>query len=95
MRACRDPEGAELDQIVNACPLEGKKVLEIGCGHGQLTYQYAQTAQKTCAIDPDLSELKDAFQSNQSTNAYFIQAKAEQLPFPSLLFDVVILASSL
>jgi ubiquinone/menaquinone biosynthesis C-methylase UbiE len=95
MRASRDPEGAELDQIVNACPLEGKKVLEIGCGHGQLTFQYAQTAQRTIGIDPALSELKDAFHSNQTTIAYFIQAKAEQLPFQSMAFDVVILASSL
>lgn len=37
----RDPDGGEGRHMNNACELSGKIVLEIGCGEGKLTQQYA------------------------------------------------------
>lgn len=95
MRANRDPEGAELRYIIANCQLLGKNVLEIGCGHGQLTFQYAGSPQHSIGIDPDLDELRDADRENRNSNTFFVQAKAEHMPFSSQAFEVVIFASSL
>jgi len=41
MRYIHDPEGVEVSHLISACQPRGKKILEIGCGHGTLTFQYA------------------------------------------------------
>jgi ubiquinone/menaquinone biosynthesis C-methylase UbiE len=65
MKAIRDPEGAELRHLEAACPLDGKDVLEIGCGAGWLTWQYAALPRHVVGIDPDADSLAQArVQSN-------------------------------
>ena len=48
-----DPEGAETSLVINyASPLTERRVLEIGCGDGRLTWRYASLAGSVVAIDP-------------------------------------------
>ncbi len=56
-----DPEDRELAAFFDfAGKLTGKRVLEIGCGDGRLTWQYAaQTAQVT-GIDPNAEKINRA-----------------------------------
>jgi ubiquinone/menaquinone biosynthesis C-methylase UbiE len=97
MKPITDPEGVEVSHIISACQPPGKKILEIGCGHGNLTFQYAGLPRYIFGIDPEKSELllaKDnAFVSEK--NISFILAKGEALPFPWQFFDIAIFASSL
>jgi ubiquinone/menaquinone biosynthesis C-methylase UbiE len=95
MRPLRDPEGIELSHLVNAIQIDGKNILEIGCGDGKFTFQYSGIARKVFGIDPEISELKIAKRNQRSLNTYFIQSKAESLPLPTQNFDIVIFASSL
>jgi len=97
MKAMRDPEGAELNHLINACELSGKTVLEIGCGEGKLTRQYARMPRKVVGIDPKITDLRTAKNdiSGLSLHSHVIQAIGEKLPFPSHSFDIVIFASSL
>lgn len=93
----RDPENNELKHLVAACRLSGKSVLEIGCGNGILTRQYAQLPRRVIGIDPNLDELKNATLALPASNSnmFFIQGMGEAIPFPSKTFNLVIFASSL
>jgi ubiquinone/menaquinone biosynthesis C-methylase UbiE len=93
----RDPENNELKHLVAACRLSGKSVLEIGCGNGILTRQYAQLTRRVIGIDPNSDELKKATLALPASNlkTFFIRGMAEAIPFPSKTFNLVIFASSL
>jgi ubiquinone/menaquinone biosynthesis C-methylase UbiE len=97
MRPVTDPEGVEVSYLISACQPTGKKVLEIGCGRGNLTFQYAGLPHTIMAIDPEKSELLLAKDNKLSSemNVSFINAMGETLPFPAQFFDIVLFASSL
>ncbi len=96
-RYSRDPESAQLKHLMAACQLSGKSVLEIGCGNGVLTWQYAHIPKGVIGIDPKAAELLEASRARPASRSEtcFIQAMGEALPFPSQAFDLVIFASSL
>jgi ubiquinone/menaquinone biosynthesis C-methylase UbiE len=93
----RDPENNELKHLLAACQLPGKFVLEIGCGNGVLTRQYAHFPRRVIGIDPKSAELHQAATAASATKskAFFIRGIGEAIPFPPRTFDVVIFASSL
>ena len=97
MTRVHDPEGVEVSQLTSACQPSGKKILEIGCGHGSLTFQYAGLPRLIIAIDPIESELLLAKENKITTekNISFIRAMGEGLPFPAHCFDIAVFASSL
>ena len=47
-----DPEGNETGALFDLVDLEGREVLEIGCGDGRLTWRYADRAAHVTAIEP-------------------------------------------
>jgi ubiquinone/menaquinone biosynthesis C-methylase UbiE len=95
MKAIGDPEGAEVRHLINACELSGKTVLEVGCGEGKLTRQYAEFPSRLIGLDPDRSDLLVASGNKGSTNSLLLQSIGEKMPFPYSAFGVVIFASSL
>ena len=95
MKPIRDPEQAELNNLIAACPLEHRTVLEIGCGDGTFTRQYVRMTGKVVGIDPSSIDLIDAKKKTRSSRVSFVQGEAEGLPFPSESFDIVLFASSL
>ena len=96
MNAQRDPESAEFEHLAVACHLPGARILEIGCGQGQLTWQYAGLPRQVIGIDPSSSALHEArsTQPARLSNVFLTQARAESLPFPSHAFDIFLFASS-
>jgi len=95
MKPVRDPEGAQLSHLLRACPLPGARVLEIGCGNGFLTRQYAALPARVAGIDPNADDLREAArQAAQPGKVFFSRARAEALPFPAATFEVVLFASS-
>ena len=53
-----DPERNEPAALFDyAESLAGKRVLEIGCGDGRLTWLYADQAARVVALDPDSDEI--------------------------------------
>ena len=72
-------------------PLEGRRVLELGCGAAQWTF--ALRARGICAVGVDLSEqqlthARDDGRARQ-VQAPLVQGDAVQLPFADGAFDVV------
>jgi ubiquinone/menaquinone biosynthesis C-methylase UbiE len=97
MKALRDPERVEFNHLITACHLPGKNILEIGCGKGTLTWQYAGLAWNVVGIDPAAADILQAKTDAPASpsNTSFVRAKGEALPFPPGSFDVVLFASSL
>ncbi len=95
MKPVRDPEGAELKHLVAACELAGKLVLEIGCGDGAFTRQYARMADSVVGIDPLAAEVKLAKKKTRRTSVQLLVGRGEGLPISAHIFDIAIFACSL
>lgn len=72
--------------------VSGKRVLEVGCGEGELTANLQERGALVTAVDPSWSMLKAARDrlGNSGRPLGLVQAKGEQLPFASSSFDVVL-----
>ncbi len=89
-----DPENIELTTLLKFTgSLSGKRVLEVGCGDGRLTWQYASLAREVVGIDPDQEQIAAANQ-NRPSHVHFLAADIIDFHDP-LPFDVAILSWSL
>jgi ubiquinone/menaquinone biosynthesis C-methylase UbiE len=52
-----DPEGLETEALAHLAPVDGLRVLELGCGDGRLTFRYADPAASVLAVDPDAERI--------------------------------------
>src|ERR1051325_1126336 len=94
----KDPEGNERHTLYKYVDFTGQRVLEIGCGEGRLTWQYAKRARRTIGVDLDHDSLRVALfdkPSNLKDKAHFACANTQNLPFSKETFDIAILAWSL
>jgi ubiquinone/menaquinone biosynthesis C-methylase UbiE len=92
-----DTERNETKYLHKFADFAHKRVLEIGCGEGRLTWQYAKETRSTIAIDLDADALRVATvdrPSDLESKVSFSMAKSEKLPFSKETFDMAILAWS-
>jgi ubiquinone/menaquinone biosynthesis C-methylase UbiE len=94
----RDSDHNETKFLHKFVDLKEKRVLEIGCGEGRLTWQYANETRLTLAVDLDRDSLRVARvdrPSDLANKVYFACADSIHLPFAKEKFDIAILAWSL
>ncbi len=94
----KDPERTETKYLHQFADFSGKHVLEIGCGDGRLTWQYAESASRVAAIDLDADSLRYALvdrPSDLDDKVLFSRADSIHIPFAKEKFDIAILAWSL
>ena len=92
------PDGLELRLIERFVSLRRKRVLEIGCGDGRLTFQYAHKVASVLAIEPDKASIDEAIKEQQVRGlerVRFENASVEELPARGAPFDVAIFSWSL
>ncbi|MHA2329250.1 MAG: class I SAM-dependent methyltransferase [Candidatus Hodarchaeales archaeon] len=93
-----DPEGRELQTFLKYANLKDKKVLEVGCGDGRLTFQYAALTKHVIAIDPEIENIEKAkgkIPPELSSKLEFHVGRGENLLFDDESFDIVFYAYSL
>ena len=91
-------EGFERHLIEGFVSLRYKRVLEVGCGDGRLTFQYASRASSVLAIDPDHPSIDEAVWHQRRrgpSNIAFRVGSIERLPLPGAPFDVALFSWSL
>jgi len=99
MNLQRDPEGFERKTLHKFVDVKDKLVLEVGCGEGRLTWQYAAASKLTVGFDIDHDALRVARADSQDkscgTCTCFAEAGASNIPFANETFDIAIMAWSL
>jgi ubiquinone/menaquinone biosynthesis C-methylase UbiE len=93
-----DPEGVELRTLRRLAPVDRLHVLELGCGDGRLTFQYADAAASVLAVDPDEGEILEAGESLTAALGHkveFAVAGAIDVEVPRRRFDLALFSWSL
>jgi ubiquinone/menaquinone biosynthesis C-methylase UbiE len=94
----KDSERNEITHLRQYADLSGRRVLEIGCGEGRLTWQYARWTESTIAMDLDHDSLRVAKVDRPyglEERVHLACADSQYLPFSKETFDIAILAWSL
>lgn len=82
-----DGQERRLQMIRDHLPLEGKRILDVGCGIGTYLKALKRYTQNLYGVDVDAERIKEA--ARISPNVFV--APAEKLPFDDEMFDVVLL----
>jgi ubiquinone/menaquinone biosynthesis C-methylase UbiE len=94
----KDASGTEAEALRRLADFTGKRVLEVGCGDGRLTWLYAGDAAYVLGIDPEPEPIEDARRALPAALADSVEfrvAKAEELQVPPPRFDIAFLSWSL
>jgi len=94
----KDPDRREIRILQKFVDLKDRRILEIGCGEGRLTWQYGIETRHAMAVDVDVNALRIARvdrPSDLEARIDFACANSEYLPFAKEKFDIAILAWSL
>jgi ubiquinone/menaquinone biosynthesis C-methylase UbiE len=93
-----DPDGVEIATIRELVALDGLRVLEIGCGDGRMTFDYAPEVASAFAIDPDaelIEEARAATPRRLRSRIRFEAADAAEIDLPKREFDLALFSWSL
>jgi ubiquinone/menaquinone biosynthesis C-methylase UbiE len=94
----RDGQAAEPAAIAAAADLDGKRVLEVGCGSGRLTGFVAKRAAYVYAFDPkaaDLAKARESLGPEARDRVRFAVHDAEALDVERERFDLALCGWSL
>jgi len=84
--AWRFGQDRRMSLIARYAPLEGKRILDAGCGVGMYVRHFQQLSQAVYGVELDKSRAVEA----AGTSAGIVCASVEALPFPDDTFDVVL-----
>jgi 2-polyprenyl-3-methyl-5-hydroxy-6-metoxy-1,4-benzoquinol methylase len=90
-----DLHEAEPRRIESLVPLEGARVLDVGCGEGRLTGFAAARAASVYAFDPNAERLEQATAAADAERVRFGVHGAEALDVDRESFDVALCGWSL
>jgi len=83
----RRGQDRRLDQIREYVPLEGRRILDVGCGLGMYVHHFRRFSDDVHGVDIDEDKIAQASLSLPNLQV----SPAEKLPFPDQHFDVILL----
>jgi ubiquinone/menaquinone biosynthesis C-methylase UbiE len=98
MASVKDPTGVEARVLAELADFKDRRVLEIGCGDGRLTWLYADQAQAVLGVDVEedaIQEARAALPDRLADRVEFRVADAQSLDVPRQRFDIAFLSWSL
>ncbi len=97
MQIASKETGPVIDEqnIFGKLPMEGSKILELGCGKAEKTRLVAKQAQSVLALEVDLIQLGKNRETNDLPNVVFDRGGAEAIPAMDGNFDIVMMFKSL
>ena len=84
--------------MAHVAPLDGLRVLELGCGDGRLTFRYADAAASVLAVDPDQDQIDSApaaLPPHLADRVSFAAVGATEVDVPRRSFDLALFSWSL
>lgn len=93
-----DPEGVEIRTLADLAPVDGLRVLELGCGEGRLTFRIAPAAGSVLAVDPDEERLmaaRSALPADLAEKVELVVAGATEVDATRREFDMALFSWSL
>ncbi len=93
-----DPIGVEAEALASLADFRGRRVLELGCGDGRVTWHYAHEAGSVLAVDPDEERIAAArreLPGELADKVRFDVASAVELDVPRVSVDLVLFSWSL
>lgn len=83
------------DVLTTLIELNGKRVVDIGCGEGTLVRLMARHGAKVFGVDTNPAQLEKARAENTVSHEIFYEGTAEHLPFDDACMDVCVFFNSL
>jgi ubiquinone/menaquinone biosynthesis C-methylase UbiE len=93
-----DPDRIEITAIRELVDVTGRRVVEIGCGDGRVTFQYAADTESVLAFDSDdesIRKAQDETPDELERKIRFEAADAAQIELPRGEFDLALFSWSL
>lgn len=93
-----DPDEIEIATIRELVDLRGRRVIELGCGDGRLTFECAREAASVFAFDSDeelIRKAKATTPKGLRDRVRFEAADAAQIELPKGEFDLALFSWSL
>jgi len=85
----------DLDQLQALVALEGRRVLDIGCGRGDVVFGLARLGADATGMEITEAQLAAAREADTGHEATWVVGAAQELPFDDATFDVVLFMKSL
>lgn len=93
-----DPDGVELQALAELAPVDGLRVLELGCGDGRVTFQIARDAASVFAVDPDEERIalaRESLPAELAEKVRFEVAGAAEVKVSHKRFELALFSWSL
>ena|SRR6266540_1679211 len=93
-----DPDGVEIATIGELVELRGRRVVEVGCGEGRLTFACARAGASVFAFDPDEASIRKARAAVPPPLRRVVRvetADAARIELPKGQFDLALFSWSL
>jgi len=93
-----DPEAVELRTLAEIAPVDGLRVLELGCGDGRITFEIAPSAASILAVDPDEERIATArgrLPAGLEQRVRFVAVGAAEVEAPAHEFELALFSWSL